>query len=380
MNFKSEDRIYSKLARAILSLTVLLFFQGARLASAQSCLSSSGSWANKSLPQTGTGTIHVSFDATPSSSADNSADGVSLGAVTWYSGLAAYIRFNPSGTIDVRNGSVFTAANNVPYSGGTTYHFSMDVNISTHTYNAYVMIGLSRITLGSNAAFRTDQASVGSLNNFASVDTAGTVNVCNIAMSAPPVVTTQPASQTVSSGHTATFSVAATGTAPMTYQWKKNGASLSGATSSTYTTSSVSSSDNGSQFSVTIGNSYGNATSNAATLTVGSSSSTSQLSTNTSNLGFGNVALSNTNTQNIYVSNKGRSSLTISQVLVFGAGFDANGNAAGTTLGPNQSVAVPVSFNPAATGGATGSLSVSSSTGSSVRVALSGTGVSASSH
>src|SRR5258708_16556784 len=37
-----------------------------------------------------------------------------------------------------------------------------------------------------------------------------------------PSITTQPASRTVTAGQTAAFTVAATGTAPLTYQWKKN--------------------------------------------------------------------------------------------------------------------------------------------------------------
>ena len=51
-----------------------------------------------------------------------------------------------------------------------------------------------------------------------------------------PAITTQPANQAVSAGQTATFSVTATGTAPLYYQWQKNSASISGATSASYTT------------------------------------------------------------------------------------------------------------------------------------------------
>ncbi len=60
-----------------------------------------------------------------------------------------------------------------------------------------------------------------------------------------PSVTTQPASQSVSAGQAASFSVAATGTAPLGYQWKKNGTAISGATASNYTTPATTSSDNG---------------------------------------------------------------------------------------------------------------------------------------
>ena len=85
---------------------------------------------------------------------------------------------------------------------------------------------------------------------------------------AAPSITSQPANQTVTAGQTATFSVTATGTATLTYQWKKNGAAISGANSAVYTTPATTSADNGMQFTVTITNSAGSVTSNAATLTV----------------------------------------------------------------------------------------------------------------
>lgn len=86
--------------------------------------------------------------------------------------------------------------------------------------------------------------------------------------SGAPVIKTQPSNQTVSAGQTATFSVTATGKSPLAYQWSKNGASINGATSSTYTTAATTTSDNGSTFQVTVTNSLGSATSNSATLSV----------------------------------------------------------------------------------------------------------------
>ena len=82
-----------------------------------------------------------------------------------------------------------------------------------------------------------------------------------------PSITLQPQSQSVIAGQTATFSVAANGTGPLSYQWKNNGANISGATSTSYTTTATMA-DNGATFSVTVSNSAGNVTSNAATLTV----------------------------------------------------------------------------------------------------------------
>src|SRR5882724_3700186 len=83
-----------------------------------------------------------------------------------------------------------------------------------------------------------------------------------------PSITTQPKNQTVIAGQTATFSVVASGTAPLSYQWRQNGSNIPGATSSSYTTPATTSGDNGSTFQVVVTNSVSSATSSTATLTV----------------------------------------------------------------------------------------------------------------
>jgi len=85
---------------------------------------------------------------------------------------------------------------------------------------------------------------------------------------AAPSITTQPSSQSVVVGQTATFSVAATGTTPLSYQWQKGTTPITGATSATYTTPATISADDGTQFQVVVSNSVGSATSKAATLKV----------------------------------------------------------------------------------------------------------------
>ena len=86
-----------------------------------------------------------------------------------------------------------------------------------------------------------------------------TVNAASVA----PSITTQPTSQTVTTGQTATFKVAATGTAPLNYQWRKNGVAISSATSASYTTPATNSSDNGALFTVVVSNTVGGVTSSA---------------------------------------------------------------------------------------------------------------------
>jgi hypothetical protein len=83
-----------------------------------------------------------------------------------------------------------------------------------------------------------------------------------------PAITTEPGSQNVTLGHAATFSVVATGTTPLSYQWQRNGTAITGATASSYTTAATTLADNGATFKVTVTNSSGAVTSAAATLTV----------------------------------------------------------------------------------------------------------------
>jgi glucose/arabinose dehydrogenase len=83
-----------------------------------------------------------------------------------------------------------------------------------------------------------------------------------------PTITTHPASQTVSVGASATFSVSASGTPPLAYQWQRNGVNIAGATSPSYTLPSAAAGDNGARFRARVTNSFGTATSNEAVLTV----------------------------------------------------------------------------------------------------------------
>src|SRR4029077_18788320 len=82
----------------------------------------------------------------------------------------------------------------------------------------------------------------------------------------PVSITAQPANQTVTVGQTATFSVAASGTPPLTYQWQKNGANISGAVAATYPTPPTAATDTGAKFDVVVSNYAGSLTSSMATL------------------------------------------------------------------------------------------------------------------
>ncbi len=83
-----------------------------------------------------------------------------------------------------------------------------------------------------------------------------------------PSILTHPANVTVNEGRTATFTVVASGTNPLSYQWNKSGTAISGATSASYTTPATSTTDDGARFAVVVSNAQGSVTSNEATLQV----------------------------------------------------------------------------------------------------------------
>jgi hypothetical protein len=87
-------------------------------------------------------------------------------------------------------------------------------------------------------------------------------------VAAAPSITAQPANQAVIIGRPATFTVTAAGTAPLTFQWQKGGAPISGATASSYTTPATAQTDDGSTFLVVVSNAVGNMTSAGAKLKV----------------------------------------------------------------------------------------------------------------
>ncbi len=194
-----------------------------------------------------------------------------------------------------------------------------------------------------------------------------------------PVITTQPAGQSVIAGKTASFTVAASGTGPLTYQWNKNGAAISGATSATYTTPAETTTDNNAQFTATVSNSAGSATSNPAVLSV--SASSLLLNSSASSMSFGSVNVSSSSTKSVTLTNAGNSTITVSNVTVSGAGFTAGGVSSGLILNPGQTATLTATFTPASAGSLAGSVSVASNaTNSPDSISLSGTGTAVVNH
>jgi hypothetical protein len=144
-------------------------------------------------------------------------------------------------TLSSSNTSVVTVPSSVTVGAGAT---STTFTVSTSVVSASTAVTIS--------------ASYGGQAQTATL----TVNVV------PPSITAQPVNQTVTAGQTANFTVVATGTAPLNYQWQRGGVAIPAANSSTYTTPATTTSDTGAQFTVVVSNSAGSVTSTPATLTV----------------------------------------------------------------------------------------------------------------
>ncbi len=130
---------------------------------------------------------------------------------------------------------------------------------------------------GATAASYTTAATVSGDNgamfgvvatNSAGSATSNPATLTVITAAVGPSITTQPANRTVTAGQTATFTVVAGGTAPLSYQWQKNNANISGATAASYTTPATAIGDSGATFRVVVTNSVTSITSAAAVLTV----------------------------------------------------------------------------------------------------------------
>jgi hypothetical protein len=140
------------------------------------CQTATSAWLNAPLTaQTGSPT--VKFNATPSGNDINAVVGLTDGPQSVYTGLAAIVRFNPSGFIDAYNGTGYSALTPIAYTGGTKYSFWFQLNIPAQTYNVYVTPdGGSQVQIGANYAFRL---SAPILNNVTYHAQAGSADVCS---------------------------------------------------------------------------------------------------------------------------------------------------------------------------------------------------------
>jgi len=147
--------------------------------------------------------------------------------------------------------------------------------------NGTTISGATRATFTIAAVTSADAASYTVVvTNSAGSATSNAASLTVTAAAVAPSITTQPTSLSVNAGQPASFSAAASGTATLYYQWRKNGTAISGATNSTYTIATATTTDAAS-YSVVVNNTAGSVTSNSATLTVNAAPSLVQLTPQT---------------------------------------------------------------------------------------------------
>ncbi len=155
---------------------------------------------------------------------------------------------------------------------GSTARFQVVATSSTPMTYQWRKNG-TNIVDATNASYTTPSTSSsdnGSLFSVVINNSAGSVTSSDalLTVRVPPTITKPPANRTAKVGATATFKVTASGTKPLSYQWRKNGADIAGATNASYTTPPVAAVDDGALFSVVVSNAAGSATSVGAKLTV----------------------------------------------------------------------------------------------------------------
>lgn len=113
------------------------------------------------LPAEQTGSFEVSFDATPLADKIDGFTGLSASAPREAGDVAAIVRFNEQGTIDVRHGGAFRADQSLGYSANQSYRVRMVIDVKSRTYSVFVTPpGQPEISLAKNYAFRSTQAGV----------------------------------------------------------------------------------------------------------------------------------------------------------------------------------------------------------------------------
>ena len=106
----------------------------------------------------------------------------------------------------------------------------------------WTVLGETTATLSITGAVATDTGAytvvVSNTRNL--VVTSTTSSAGNLIMNLAPVITTQPHDTTIVTGGSASFTVSATGSGTLSYQWKKNGSNVSGVQFSGQTTATLS--------------------------------------------------------------------------------------------------------------------------------------------
>jgi hypothetical protein len=160
-----------------------------------------------------------------------------------------------------------TAAFSVTVSGTAPLNLQWYFNGAILSGKTTATLTISNVTTANAGAYTVKVTNaVGEITSA-----AATLTVNTSTSGTPPSITAQPQSRTVNEGSTATFTVFASGTAPLSYQWYFNGVLFSGKNTSTLIISKATTAHAG-IYTVKVKNSAGEITSAAASLVVNTTS------------------------------------------------------------------------------------------------------------
>lgn len=146
---------------------------------------------------------------------------------------------------------------NKVYYGGASRTYTNSINVGTN-----LTCTISNLVLGGTYYFTAT-----AYNSSAVESVYSNEAYYNVPTNYYPVITNQPTSRTVAQGSNTTFTVGASGIGILTYQWKFNNVSISGATTNFYNITNVQLANAG-NYNVVVSNQYGGVTSQVAVLTV----------------------------------------------------------------------------------------------------------------
>jgi len=156
------------------------------------CLTGSPMYQNTAILSQ-SGHFTVEFDATPGNANMDGITALSLGAGSNHADYATDVRFDPDGSIVVRNGNMLGFDVEVLYTVGLSHHFRLQIDVPNHIHSVWVTPPSgSEIKIATDYQFRDSQNTVESLDNWAIRSSEGTHEVCNFSI-APIGLPTTPA-------------------------------------------------------------------------------------------------------------------------------------------------------------------------------------------
>ena len=252
-----------------------------------------------------------------------------------------------------------TANVTVTYKPATAGTLTASLAITSNATDPSVVVGINATATASTLAATPSSVSFG--NVVVGSDTTQTIRLQNIGTSQVTISAIAPSVSSIAiSGITPPINLAPGTSATLTAAYKPTAA---GSVAGKITISS---------------NAVGSPT--IVELSATAAAAAVQLSPSATSLSFGSVTVGSSGTSQLTVKSTGNTNASISKVAVSGTGFVLGSAAASVILDPSQSESYTVNFDPKATGSISGTLTITSNAANSpLNIALSGTGVAASS-